>query len=428
VRGGPGVVGRRAELFLRRSGETGFLPKAGVRGVRWLYLRGVQQVWSRWRRPWVQRAGDALLALVLAVSSVMPVLTGDPSWGTPKTLGLTLALVSTVPVAWRSRFPLCTAAVVIAADGACTIAAIPYETAFQPFLALTLASYSVGSRSEGPRAVWVPPVLAVAAFPLFVTAVAYGQRPGNAYTSYVWVLAAWAVGRTVRSWRHKSDALEIANVELARQRERAEQAAVAVERGRIARELHDVIAHNVAMMVLQAGAAERVLDGEQPLVRNALDVIASTGRQTVDEMRAVLGVLRDGAGSTLRPQPGLVDLAKLAATMLDAGLPVAVTVEGAVQPLPQVVDLSAFRIVQEALTNALKHAGPTHATVTVTYRTDGVEIEVRDFGPGDGAGHGTGNGLIGMRERVAMLGGELVAARTDDGFRVHARLPTASPA
>jgi signal transduction histidine kinase len=377
----------------------------------------------------VQRAGDALLALALALSSIVPVLTGDPSWGTPKTLGMTLALVSTVPLAWRTRFPLSTAAVVIAADGACTIAAIPYEAAFQPFLALTLSSYSVGSRSDGPRALWVPPVLAAAAFPLFVIAVANGQAPGNAYTSYVWVIAAWAVGRTVRSWRHKSTALEAANAELARQRERAEQAAVAVERGRIARELHDVIAHNVAMMVLQAGAAERVLDGDQPLVRNALEVIATTGRQTVDEMRAVLGVLRsDRASSTLRPQPGLLDLGQLVATMDDAGLPVAVTIEGEVQPLPQVVDLSAFRIVQEALTNTLKHAGPTHATVTVTYQDDGVEIEVRDFGPGDGAGHGTGNGLIGMRERVAMLGGELVAARTDDGFRVHALLPTVSPA
>jgi signal transduction histidine kinase len=384
---------------------------------------------SRWRRPRVQLASDATLALLLAVTSVVPVLTGDPSWGTPKSLALVLALVSTLPIAWRSRYPLCTAAVVIAADGACTIAATPYEAGFQPFLALTLAAYSVGSRSDGPRAVWVPPVLAVAALPLFVIAVGNGQSPGNAYPSYVWVLAAWAVGRTVRSWRHRSVALEAANRELARQREWAEEAAVAVERGRIARELHDVIAHNVAMMVLQAGAAERVLDGEQPLVRNALDVIATTGRQTVDEMRAVLGVLRaDGARSGLRPQPGLVDLDELAATMQDAGLPVTLTIAGRVQPLPQVVDLSAFRIVQEALTNTLKHAGPTHANVTVTYGDDGVEIEVRDFGPGGGAGHGTGNGLIGMRERVAMLGGELVTARTGEGFRVHARLPTASPA
>jgi signal transduction histidine kinase len=190
-----------------------------------------------------------------------------------------------------------------------------------------------------------------------------------------------------------------------------------------------VIAHNVAMMVLQAGAAQRVLDGDQPLVRDALDAISTAGRQTVDEMRVVLGVLReDGRASTLRPQPGLVDLDQLAAAMQDAGLPVDLTVEGAVTPLPQVVDLSAFRIVQEALTNTLKHAGPTRAAVTVRYDEDGVEIDVRDFGAGNGNGDGTGNGIIGMRERVSMLGGELVAARTDEGFRVHARLPATSPA
>jgi signal transduction histidine kinase len=182
------------------------------------------------------------------------------------------------------------------------------------------------------------------------------------------------------------------------------------------------------MMVLQAGAAERVLDGDQPVVRNALEAIATAGRQTVDEMRVVLGVLReDGRGSALRPQPGLDDLDQLAATMDDAGLPVDLTIEGEVKALPQVVDLSAFRIVQEALTNTLKHAGPTRATVTVTYDEEAVDIEVRDFGPGGASGPGTGNGIIGMRERVAMLGGELVAARTDEGFMVHARLPTSSP-
>jgi signal transduction histidine kinase len=183
------------------------------------------------------------------------------------------------------------------------------------------------------------------------------------------------------------------------------------------------------MMVLQAGAAERVLVGDQPQVRNALDAIATAGRQTVDEMRVVLGVLRESAehASTLRPQPGLVDLDRLTASMGDAGLPVELTIEGDVKPLPQVIDLSAFRIVQEALTNTLKHAGRTRATVTVRYAQDGVEIEVRDFGPGGPGGGGSGNGIIGMRERVSMLGGELVAARTDEGFHVHARLPITSP-
>lgn len=376
----------------------------------------------------MQRAGDALLALALAAASIVPVVNGDPSWGRPPMLGLALAFVSTAPVAWRSRYPLTAAGLVILANGACIFAAVPYQAAFQPFLALTLVSYTVGSRCEGRRAVWMPPVLAFAALPLFVAAVNHGQDPGNAYTSYVWLIAAWAVGRSVRSWRHQSEALAAANRELAAQRHQREQAAIAVERGRIARDLHDVIAHNVAMMAVQAGAAERVLDGDQPQVRNALQVIATTGRETIDEMRSVLGMLRpDEDPATLRPQPGLDDLTKLTAAMSDTGLQVTLNIEGRVHPLPQVVDLSAYRIIQEALTNALKHAGPTRADVTLTYDSDGVDIKVRDFGTNVTHGHGTGNGLVGMRERVAMLGGELTAAPTRSGFAVHARLPAADP-
>ena len=382
---------------------------------------------SMWRSSRAQRTGDALLALLLVTWSVGAVLTGDPSWGTPKTLAAMLALASTLPVAWRSRYPLTSAAVVLVANGGCVYAAVPHEAAFQPFVALTLAAYSAGSHAEGRRADCVPPLLALGALPLFIAAVQHGQSGGNAFPSYVWLIAAWAVGRTVRSWRHKSEALERANLELAEQRARQEEAAIAVERGRIARELHDVIAHNVAMMVVQAGAATRVLDGEHPQVRAALDVIASTGRQTVDEMRTVLGVLRaDEPSSSREPQPGLHNLSQLMASVEQAGLPVQLCVQGQPQPLPQAVDLSAFRIVQEALTNAVKHAGAACATVTVTYRRDELEIEVRDDGAGRGGGEGTGHGLVGMRERAAMLGGQLEAMHTGSGFRVHARLPLGS--
>ena len=375
----------------------------------------------------VQGAGDALLALVLAVTSVVPVLHGDPWWGRPELLGVALALLSTVPVAWRARWPLSAAAIVLAANGACIYAAAPRQAAFQPFVALVLTAYSAGSRAEGWRAVWVPPVLAVAAIPVFVAAVAHGQNAGNAIPSYVWLLAAWAAGRSARSWRRKSIALEQANLELARQRELQAQAAVVVERGRIARELHDVIAHNISMMVVQAGAAERVLDDGQPHVRNALEVIAGTGRQTVDEMRTLLGVLRsdDGPGA-LNPQPGLANLEQLISGVREAGLPVTLRVEGEPCHLPQALDLSAFRIVQEALTNSLKHAGPAQAQVTVRYQAGSVELEVLDTGSGRPGEQGSGHGLVGMRERVAMLGGELEATRADGGgFTVRARLPSA---
>ena len=156
-----------------------------------------------------------------------------------------------------------------------------------------------------------------------------------------------------------------------------------MERGRIARELHDVVAHNVSMMVVQAGAAARVLRWEQPDVRNALDVIAATGRETVDDMRTLLGMLRSEDGpDALKPQPGLADLDRLIGGVREAGLPVTLRFEGAQRPLPPAIDLSAFRIVQEALTNTLKHAGPAQAQVTVRYQDAAVELEIVDTGHG----------------------------------------------
>ena len=385
-----------------------------------------RRIESLLRNPRLQAGGDSVLALVLAGSSVGFVLGGDDvSWGHPQSLAIGLALFSTVPVAWRARRPLLAAAIVLAANGACSYVAAPHQAAFQPFVALTLVSYSVGSRSDGR--LWAPPVLAVAAVPLFVAAVVHGQSAGNAIPNYVWLIAAWTVGRSVRSWRRKSVALELANHELAEQRELQARAAVAVERGRIARELHDVIAHNVSMMVVQAGAAERVLEGQQQ-VRDALDAIALTGRQTVDEMRTVLGVLRAEDGTAARrPQPGLADLQQLVASVREAGLPVRLRIEGEPCRLPQALDLSAFRIVQEALTNALKHAGPAEAEVVVSYESGAVRLEVRDTGAGQAHGLGAGHGLVGMRERVAMFGGELEVARAGgSGFAVRARLPLAS--
>jgi signal transduction histidine kinase len=186
-----------------------------------------------------------------------------------------------------------------------------------------------------------------------------------------------------------------------------------------------VVAHNVSMMVVQAGAAARVLHGEQPDVRNALEVIAATGRETVDEMRALLGVVRSDDGpAALKPQPGLADLEQLVSGVSEAGLPVTLRIEGARRPLPPALDLSAFRIVQEALTNTLKHAGPARAQVTVRYEDGLVTLEIADTGCGPHGVRGAGHGLVGMRERAAMFGGELEAATADGGgFAVRARLP-----
>jgi signal transduction histidine kinase len=377
------------------------------------------------RDPRVQRWGDAVLALLLAVSSLVPVVAErDPSWGENVPLAIVLALASTLPVAWRARWPVLAAAIVFVANGGSAIAAAPHGAAFQPFVALVLVAYSVGSRTDTLRAVVAGPLLAVAAGAMFLVAVAAGQSQGNVLPSFVWLLAAGAVGRLVRSWRGRALELERANRELAEQRELQAEAAVAVERGRIARELHDVVAHNVSMIVVQAGAAARVLEGPQPHVREALDAIESTGRATVDEMRRLLGVLRtDGGSAALSPQPGLADLDRLVANVSDAGLPVSVRVEGSPLPLPAALDVTAYRIAQEALTNALKHAGAASAELTLRYEPAAIEIEVRDTGGEGGAGIGTGHGLVGMRERAALWGGRLEAGRTGDGWRVRAWLP-----
>ena len=200
------------------------------------------------------------------------------------------------------------------------------------------------------------------------------------------------------------------------------------ERSRIARELHDVIAHSVSVMTVQAGAVRRLLKPDQEREREALLTVEETGRQALTEMRRLLGVLRQSdEKAALAPQPGLATLERLVAQVREAGLPVEMRVEGEEIALPAGIDLSAYRIVQEALTNALKHAGPARAWVVVRYGADEVEVEVANDGVSNG-GSG-GYGLIGMRERVALYGGDLTAGPRDGGgFTISARLPVAGSA
>ncbi len=265
--------------------------------------------------------------------------------------------------------------------------------------------------------------------PFMVVAHNRGMTTGNALAPIAWITGFWAVGAIIRGRRVRTAELELLTRELARSRDLQAQAAVALERGRIARELHDVVAHNVSMMVVQAGAADRVLEGDQPDVRHALRAISNTGRETIDQMRLLLGVLRREDDPALGPQPGLRDLPALVRNVSRTDVHVDLHVEGSPVPLPPGVDLSAYRIVQEALTNVHKHARPATAAVTVRYGADGVEVEVRDDGRARVPDGGSGNGLIGMRERVAMLGGQLDAGPgAAGGFTVRARLPISRPA
>jgi signal transduction histidine kinase len=210
-----------------------------------------------------------------------------------------------------------------------------------------------------------------------------------------------------------------------RERDIAAREAVIEERTRIARELHDVIAHHVSMMVLQAGAERRVLGQGQESTRDVLGLIEQIGRDALTEMRRLVGMLRSEQGDALTPQPGIDDVPSLVAQMREAGLPVQLRVDGQRSELPVGIDLSAYRIVQEGLTNALKHAGPAPASVNLRYGPDTLEIEITDGGHNDAPEvAGGGHGLVGIRERVAMCGGAFDAGhRADGGFAIRVLLP-----
>ncbi len=210
-----------------------------------------------------------------------------------------------------------------------------------------------------------------------------------------------------------------------RERDLVAREAVVEERARIARELHDVIEHNVSMMVVQAGAERKVLDPDSGATREVLETIEKIGRGALTEMRRLVGMLRSDAADPLAPQPGLGDLALLVEQVREAGMPVELRIEGEPRGLPVGIELSAYRIVQEALTNALKHAGNARASVHVRYGVDSLELEIVDDGAGGLARTaGGGHGLVGMRERVALYGGRLDAGRRPSGgFAVRVLLP-----
>ncbi|MEU6817426.1 sensor histidine kinase [Streptomyces sp. NPDC046860] len=246
---------------------------------------------------------------------------------------------------------------------------------------------------------------------------------------------AWVLGDSMRTRRAYFAQLEERAARLEKEREAQAKVAVAAERARIARELHDVVAHNVSVMVVQADGAAYVLDAAPDQARQALETISSTGRQALAEMRRLLGVLRTGEhqeGGEYVPQPDVQQIDELIEQCRDAGLPVDFKIEGTPRPLPSGVELTAYRIVQEALTNTRKHGGPeAGASVRLVYFDDGLGLLVEDDGKGaphelyeEGGADGQGHGLIGMRERVGMVGGTLDAGpRPGGGFRISALLP-----
>jgi signal transduction histidine kinase len=389
---------------------------------------------------------DGLLAVLLAAVSLVALAY---AWRDcdqdcdPGGVAVGLVLVQTLPLVWRRRRPLAVGLVTGLATAAYGLARYP-DLAMPVAIGGLVGIYSVAAWG-GRRAALV--VGWVAAAVLVVVMVLPRTDADVVDLAFVSLSlgGAWVLGDRARVQRALAAELRERAGRL--ERERAEEArrAVATERARIARELHDVVAHHVSMMVVQAEAGPVAVERDPARAAGAFEAIAATGRQALVEMRRLLGVLRgDGdRESSLAPQPGLADVPSLVEQVARAGLQVELVVEGTEAPLPAGVDLSAYRILQEALTNAVRHGGGGRARVVVRYGERDLELRIENgaeppsaavsrFRPaaspvGSDRQHrrsGSGQGLIGMRERVALFGGELHAGRGPDGsFVVDARLP-----
>jgi signal transduction histidine kinase len=376
--------------------------------------------------------GDALLAVALTLFLQLEIWL--PGWGViddpdemltsgEQVVAAALGLAFTGALAWRRRIPLAPLALafpVLAVTGPGGLDGTPAL-----LLALVVAVYSVGSETRDTEA--LAGALGVGA----LVAGAVLRDPDARETLGdlllpVFILGgAWLAGLAIRFRRDQTRAAEERAAELDRAREAEARTAVADERARIARELHDVVAHAIGVIVIQARGGRRTLDTDLEASREALGAIETTAVGALAEMRRLLGVLRaDDDGIALAPRPGLRDLDRLIDQVREAGLPVELSIEGDPVELAPGVDLSAYRIVQEALTNALRHAGPASARVVVRYGGGRLDLEVTDTGPGGAAGRSVGHGLLGMRERVALYGGDLEAGpQQGGGFTVRAHLP-----
>ena len=328
-------------------------------------------------------------------------------------LGLPLAVLQTLPLLWRRSRP-------VAVLGAVTAGALGSALAYELLIPLApaFAVGTVAARTSRRRSIW--------AGGLALAAIVAAAIVSDDYPSLILFAAAWVAGDSMRTRRAYFAELEEKADRLEREREANVQRAAAEEQARISRELHDVIAHNVSVMTVQAAAARDVFDTDPERAREALGSIESTGRAALTELRRLLSAVRDGGRPELAPQPGLGALEDLAAQVRRAGLEVQIKIEGERPPLPAALDLSAYRIVQEALTNTLKHASARRAWVDVRYGPAEVNVSVRDDGVGTTANGGaeSGRGLVGMRERVELFGGRLDAGPlAGGGYAVSARLP-----
>lgn len=363
---------------------------------------------------------DALLGGAVATAGLLELAVRGTL--VPSEIGLVLLMA--LPLAWRRRSPLISTVLVM---GAVAAARRNPGDLHLILAAILVAMFSLGSVASD-RAATAGFSFALVSMWTSIALTSALKSPTDLVRDALSVATAiaipFAVGRVLRGRELRAVASEERAQRLELDREAKALRAVGEERARIARELHDVIAHGVSVMVVQAGAAAEVLSRDPEGARGALVAIQDTGRQALADLRRMLGLVREGDALALGPRPGLEQLDPLLDQLRTAGLPVEVQVHGAPRELPAGLDVSAYRIVQEALTNVLKHAGPARARVTVGYGPDAVDLEVLD--DGRGPQNGQGHGLVGMRERVALYGGTFEAGPAGPrGFRVRARLPVA---
>jgi signal transduction histidine kinase len=289
---------------------------------------------------------------------------------------------------------------------------------------MLFAAFSIGSHADGLRRIVGFGALEIGVVVTAATGSAEGTTADILLAGATYA-AAFFLGVATQNRRLYEQQLDERAAVFEREREEEAKRAVADERLRIAQELHDVVAHSMGVIAVQAGVGAHVIDSDPQEAKQSLEAISATSRGTLTEIRRLLGVLRADDSGGYQPAPGLADLHRLVAEVESAGLPVAVRCEGVDVELPPGVDLTAYRIVQEALTNVIKHAGPAHATVTIGYEAEAVRLEVVDDGRGvNGRAGAGGHGLLGMRERVGVYGGTLETGPVPGGgYRVAARLP-----
>jgi signal transduction histidine kinase len=369
-----------------------------------------------------------LLIAFLALAGMLELVVGRNSPGAPSaTLWVSVPTVAVLvlPLFARRRFPFAAPATywILAAAISFTDGLL---LAFIGSLGVVgLASAFLLGNLRNPLKAGAGLIIVLVGIVIVVYNIPGAQTVGDFVFIPLRFVVAWVAGWALRERAEQAEAAEERAAHAEREREAAARVAVAEERARIARELHDVVAHAVSVMVLQVGAIRHKLPDALAEDRDALRSVERAGRTALAEMRRLLAAMRrEGDQAEFSPQPGLDGLDSLLDEIGRAGLPVELRVDGDPFPLPRGVDLSAYRIVQEGLTNALKHAQASNADVTVCYRPDELEIEVRDNGHGSATSDGLGHGLIGVRERVKIYGGKMSAGTAiNGGFVLSTRLP-----